>query len=268
MHLRAGAGSDRGRVRTLNEDAYMLRAGDGLFLVCDGMGGAPAGEVASQMAVDAIARQLQAEPAASEANRSEYLPHTTRLAAAVRWSNAFIYDHAQKDPSQSGMGTTVVGAWIDEHVASVAHVGDSRAYLWRGNQLEPLPSPLVEFRLLAVARCQRIDFVFGSREAQRKPFLPLAAEFGEAMRGRSVIGRKFVGHPVGFSEIVGGHRAGLFPEFAHHGRARIFVRVDAALRHLPHMCCVDMFGPVCSPSDENQSGAVEHHHAGTRAIGQ
>jgi hypothetical protein len=48
-----------------------------------------------------------------------------------------------------------------------------------GNQLEPLPSPLVKFRRLAVARCQRIDFVFGSREAQRKPFLPLAAEFRE-----------------------------------------------------------------------------------------
>jgi PPM family protein phosphatase len=138
MHLRAGAGSDRGRVRTLNEDAYVLRAGDGLFLVCDGMGGAPAGEVASQMAVAAIERQLHATQAATEADRSEYLPHSRRLAAAVRWSNAFIYDHAQKDPRQSGMGTTVVGAWIQEQVASVAHVGDSRAYLCRGDRLEPL----------------------------------------------------------------------------------------------------------------------------------
>ena len=112
MHLRAGAGSDRGRVRTLNEDAYMLRAGDGLFLVCDGMGGAPAGEVASQMAVDAIERQLHAAPAASEADLKNYLPHTRRLAAAVRWSNAFIYDHARRDPRQSGMGTTVVACLV------------------------------------------------------------------------------------------------------------------------------------------------------------
>jgi protein phosphatase len=141
MQLRVGAGSDRGRVRTMNEDAYMLRADEGLFVVCDGMGGAPAGEVASQMAVDAIEQQLHASaPRASElaTHDSEYLPRTRKLAAAVRWSNAFIYDRAQKDPSQSGMGTTVVGAWIDEHVASVAHVGDSRAYLWRGNRLEPL----------------------------------------------------------------------------------------------------------------------------------
>ena len=54
MRLRVGAGTDTGRVRALNEDAYVLRADEGLFVVCDGMGGAPAGEVASQMAVDAI----------------------------------------------------------------------------------------------------------------------------------------------------------------------------------------------------------------------
>lgn len=139
MHLRIGAGTDRGRVRALNEDAYVLRADEGLFLVCDGMGGAPAGDVASRMAVDAIERQLHATEAVTDvaADRS-YLPHTSRLAAAVRWSNAFIYDQAQKDPRQAGMGTTVVGAWIRQHVASVAHVGDSRAYLWRSDRLEPL----------------------------------------------------------------------------------------------------------------------------------
>jgi PPM family protein phosphatase len=141
MHLRVGAGTDRGRVRTLNEDAYMLRADDGLFVVCDGMGGAPAGEVASQMAVDAIGRQMEiAETAAtgSAPMVSEYLPQTSKLAAAVRWSNAFIYDQSQRAPDQLGMGTTVVGAWIRHQIASVAHVGDSRAYLWRDDRLEPL----------------------------------------------------------------------------------------------------------------------------------
>jgi protein phosphatase len=141
MHLRVGAGTDRGRVRTLNEDAYMSSADEGVFVVCDGMGGAPAGEVASQMAVDAIERQLKdsvSDASQPAVDRGAYLPHTSRLAAAVRWSNAFIYDQAQKDPRQSGMGTTVVGAWIHEHVAGVAHVGDSRAYLWRDDRLEPL----------------------------------------------------------------------------------------------------------------------------------
>ena len=140
MRLRVGAGTDTGRVRALNEDAYMLRADEGLFVVCDGMGGAPAGEVASQMAVDAIVRA----PARARVERTRrptstaYLPHTNRLAEVVRRSNEVIYDQAQKDPRQAGMGTTVVGAWIRQHVVGVAHVGDSRAYLWHDERLEPL----------------------------------------------------------------------------------------------------------------------------------
>ena len=60
MRLRVGAGTDTGRVRTLNEDVYVLREDRGLFLVCDGMGGAPAGEVASQLAAEAILERLDA----------------------------------------------------------------------------------------------------------------------------------------------------------------------------------------------------------------
>jgi serine/threonine protein phosphatase PrpC len=139
MRLRVGARTDRGRVRELNEDAYMLRTEEGLFVVCDGMGGAPAGEVASQMAVDAMLAELR-EPAsqAVSSDARAYLPQTSRLAAVVRRSNEVIYDQAQKDPRQAGMGTTVVGAWIRQHVVSVAHVGDSRAYLWHDQRLEPL----------------------------------------------------------------------------------------------------------------------------------
>jgi PPM family protein phosphatase len=140
MHLRVGAGTDRGRVRTHNEDAYMLRAHDGLFLVCDGMGGGPAGEVASQLAIDAIGERLRDPDGESlePSERTQYLERTSRLAAAVRWSNACIFDRALKDPAHVGMGTTVVGAWIQAQIASVAHVGDSRAYLWRDGCLEAL----------------------------------------------------------------------------------------------------------------------------------
>jgi protein phosphatase len=139
MRLRVGAGTHTGRVRALNEDAYMLRADEGLFVVCDGMGGAPAGEVASQMAVDAIVRELREQtPVTPASDERGYLPHTTRLAEVVRRSNEVIYDQAHRDPRQAGMGTTVVGAWIRQHVVSIAHVGDSRAYLWHGQRLEPL----------------------------------------------------------------------------------------------------------------------------------
>ena len=141
MRLRVGAATDTGRVRTLNEDAYLVRADRGLFVVCDGMGGAPAGEVASQLAIDAIEHQfdraVNGETVAAASERT-FLPQTGRLAEAVRRSNQCIYDRAQRDPEQAGMGTTLVGAWIRQHVASVAHVGDSRAYLWRDDRLEAL----------------------------------------------------------------------------------------------------------------------------------
>jgi protein phosphatase len=125
----------------------MLRADEGLFVVCDGMGGAPAGEVASQMALDAILRELREKPGAALAgapapkavsDHSGYLPQTNRLAEVVRRSNEVIYDQAQRDPRQAGMGTTVVGAWIRQQIVSIAHVGDSRAYLWHEGRLEPL----------------------------------------------------------------------------------------------------------------------------------
>jgi len=116
----------------------MSRAEEGLFVVCDGMGGAPAGEVASEMAIQAIARELKDRENGDALEASPFLPHTQRLVDAVRQSNEFIYGEAQKDPRQAGMGTTIVGAWICEQIAGVAHVGDSRAYLWHNDRLEPL----------------------------------------------------------------------------------------------------------------------------------
>ena len=142
MLLRVGAATDTGRVRELNEDVYMLRAEKGLFVVCDGMGGAPAGEVASQIAAEAIVEHLNGtEPAVTAAPSTDdqgYLPQTSQLAIAVRRSNELIYHQAQQDVRQAGMGTTMVGAWITQNIASVAHVGDSRAYLWHNDHLEPL----------------------------------------------------------------------------------------------------------------------------------
>jgi serine/threonine protein phosphatase PrpC len=144
MRLRIGARTDTGRVRELNEDVYAMRAEHGLFVVCDGMGGAPAGEVASQLAADAILEHINGaahdRTAFVSADEQQFLLQSRRLAAAVRWSNEVVYHCARDDqsPGQAGMGTTVVGAWLTQHIASVAHVGDSRAYLWHDERLEPL----------------------------------------------------------------------------------------------------------------------------------
>ncbi len=141
MRLRVGARTDPGRTRTLNEDAYVSRPHEGLFIVCDGMGGAPAGEVASQLAVNMILARLDAgDPDATdvESEDGSYLPRTNRLADAVRRSNRAIYDDGRRNPLRAEMGTTIVSAWLNRHIASVAHVGDSRAYLWHDNGLVPL----------------------------------------------------------------------------------------------------------------------------------
>src|SRR5262249_57976122 len=102
-----------------------------------------------------------------------------------------------------------------------------------GATVETLPAPGIELRGLAVARRQRIDLLVTPCEAQREPFLSLAAEFRQAMRLRPVIGWKFIGEPVGLAEILGAPDAGLFPELAHGGIAQVLALVDAALRHLP-----------------------------------
>jgi protein phosphatase len=147
MRLRAGFRTDIGRVRPTNEDAC---AGDplrGWFVVCDGMGGEAAGEVASQLAIDAMTGRLGAvnghraelppwDPAS--AGFEHYRPLTVRLADAVRASNGIVHAHARRNPDRARMGTTIVSVWIDEYIASVAHVGDSRAYLWHQGALEPL----------------------------------------------------------------------------------------------------------------------------------
>jgi protein phosphatase len=138
MRLRIGTATHVGRVRKLNEDAVLVRPEQGLFVVCDGMGGAPAGEVASQVAVEAILDDLNRGDGSSNGDASGYLPQTARLAEAVRQSNRVVYEQSHRDPDHAGMGTTVVGARVAAHIASVAHVGDSRAYLWRQGRLEQI----------------------------------------------------------------------------------------------------------------------------------
>jgi protein phosphatase len=140
MRLNVGAATDIGRVRGHNEDQLAVRPDLGLFVVCDGMGGTAAGEVASQMAVDTILAALKAPGPGTTSGSTErgYLAQTSRLEQAVQLSNRDIYDQSQRDASQAEMGTTVVAAWIHHDIASVAHVGDSRAYHWHAGSFEPI----------------------------------------------------------------------------------------------------------------------------------
>ena len=151
MHLRAAAATEKGRGRERNEDAYVLQVAQGLFVVCDGMGGASAGDVASQMVAATLLHERQelervATPGLYHGNDS---PPRGWLADAVRKSNLVIYNDGQQNPARREMGATVVSAWLQGDIASVASVGDSRAYLWRDNRFETLTRDHTLFEALA-----------------------------------------------------------------------------------------------------------------------
>ena len=157
MRLRVGAATSIGRVRQINEDAYLAKAEQGLFVVCDGMGGAAAGEVASQLAIETIGAELN-PPSHSVLRRAgdgngdaQFHDRTLQLGDAIRAANRAIITRAQADATQAGMGTTVVGAWADGGVVSLAHVGDSRAYLANAGGFEGVTSDhsLVEAQVQA-----------------------------------------------------------------------------------------------------------------------
>lgn len=137
--LQYGAQSDRGCVRQNNEDAYGVAPELGLFVLSDGMGGLEYGEVASRLAVDTILDHCR------EAAQNARLPlegppvdgvsaEANRLVSAVRRANRAIHA-AALDGGIEQMGATAVAVRLVENRLSIAHVGDSRAYLFRAGRL-------------------------------------------------------------------------------------------------------------------------------------
>jgi PPM family protein phosphatase len=135
--------SDVGRVRTNNEDSFRIVEALNLFILSDGMGGEAHGEVASAMAVDIINKYCEAEREDSGATVLDEAPtnlssQTRRLKNAVAQANFQIFQAAQKNPEQRGMGATITTLWLKDALLSIAHVGDSRAYLLRSGNLQQL----------------------------------------------------------------------------------------------------------------------------------
>jgi len=135
--------SDVGRVRTNNEDSFRIVEALNLYILSDGMGGEAHGEVASAMAVDVINKYCEAEKEDSGATVLDEVPasissQTRRLKNAVAQANFQIFQSAQKNPEQRGMGATITTLWLKDTLMSIAHVGDSRAYLLRNGNLQQL----------------------------------------------------------------------------------------------------------------------------------
>lgn len=138
--------TDVGQVRDHNEDAVLVKeygqgtvAGKvfaGLYVVSDGMGGAEAGEVASALTIQTIARRV--ENALLDNQMVEVSAREACLREAVEAANAVILGYAQDYPESAGLGATVVVALVQDQQLTLAWVGDSRGYLWEQGELRQL----------------------------------------------------------------------------------------------------------------------------------
>ncbi|MBI2818582.1 MAG: Stp1/IreP family PP2C-type Ser/Thr phosphatase [Acidobacteria bacterium] len=143
MEIAFGVRSDVGLVRTNNEDHFAVDPALNLFILCDGMGGQAAGEVASRMGAELILEHFRQgsqnlREGLEGPYREEFSAQTNRLLSGIRLSNKAIYEAANGSSATSGMGATVVAVQISGNVMSIAHVGDSRVYLFRNDQLRQL----------------------------------------------------------------------------------------------------------------------------------
>ncbi|WP_368233272.1 Stp1/IreP family PP2C-type Ser/Thr phosphatase [Anaerotruncus rubiinfantis] len=127
--IRIFAGTDKGRVRPINQDAFVYEVLDdntAYAVLCDGMGGESGGHIASSKAVEiigqALSRGLNAHPLASSVK--------PMLISAITAANAVIFEMSENDKNLRGMGTTVVAAVVRDDLLCIAHAGDSRAYLF------------------------------------------------------------------------------------------------------------------------------------------
>ncbi len=134
--------TDVGVVRSHNEDSFFVSNESALYIVCDGVGGRNAGEIASQMGVDIIRDHMTKARGKSNAFIGTFdnaLSETTnRLGSAIRLANQVVYEAAKSKPNLQGMGSTVVAAVYEDGTLSLAHAGDSRAYLLRKEKLSQL----------------------------------------------------------------------------------------------------------------------------------
>lgn len=140
LKLRYAGNTHVGMKRTHNEDNLLVLQEENLYMVADGMGGHASGEVASEMAVNTVSEFFGATSADEDitwpykmekARRYE----ENRLAAGIKLANLRIFETASQNPAQKGMGTTLVALSFSGNSAYLGHVGDSRIYRLRGEEL-------------------------------------------------------------------------------------------------------------------------------------
>ena len=133
--------TDVGCVRANNEDNFGYDSRYGIFVVCDGMGGQAAGEVASKMGVDILLDYFRNQTPAAEihaGNGQGTSAGARSLANAIQLANRTIYQAGQEQNGRSGKGSTIVAALVRGNSLAIGHVGDSRIYLVRQGSIQQL----------------------------------------------------------------------------------------------------------------------------------
>lgn len=141
MRIEVAGLSHVGMKRNHNEDNFLLVPEENLFVVADGMGGHASGEIASKIAVEELAEFFRMTSKDQDATWPYKMDRQlnyeeNRLATGVKLANARIFEQASNDSKYRGMGTTIVTVFFGQKTAYVAHVGDSRVYLFREGQLK------------------------------------------------------------------------------------------------------------------------------------
>lgn len=139
MRCVSAALTDVGRRRDHNEDAYFATDELGLYVVADGMGGHAAGEVASWEAVEAVHGMVRRSPGVLDAYSSSPSEDSVAglrrlIESAIQAATYMVFGIAEQDPTNKGMGTTITVMLVVDNIAIIGSVGDSRAYLVRGER--------------------------------------------------------------------------------------------------------------------------------------
>jgi protein phosphatase len=141
LRIEVAGETNVGMKRTHNEDSFSIMEESGLYIVADGMGGHASGEVASRMAVECL-REFFENTAMDPERTWPYKMDRSkgyeenRLITGIKLANLRIYESAQRDPRQRGMGTTIAALFAVEDGVYAAHVGDSRIYRFRDGLIE------------------------------------------------------------------------------------------------------------------------------------
>jgi protein phosphatase len=145
MPVESRSVSDVGLKRPINEDSFCSNDDEGLYVVADGMGGHAHGEVASRIAVETIEEFIKLTSGDQDITWPYGIDegltlNANRLKTSIRFANQKLLEHTQQESDCEGMATTVVAVLVEDGVADIAHVGDSRVYLVRNSEIECLTS--------------------------------------------------------------------------------------------------------------------------------